>query len=88
MDEGETAPDSTPSWFISNRSSLPAEEPSRTETDRAPPLGQVTHCSITGSDRRAANSSLGPYSQPGRLKHTSYNNQKAETEGSGHEMVG
>ncbi len=40
------------------------------ETDLAPPLGQVTLDSITGSDRLAVDSSLDPYSQPGRLKHT------------------
>ena len=56
--------------FISHWSSLPAEEPKRTDSGWAPPLGQVTLCSITGSDRKAADSSLDPYSQPSHLKHT------------------
>lgn len=56
--------------FISEWSSLPAEESMRTGTGSAPPPGQETLCSITGSGRRAAGSSLDPYSQSSRLKHT------------------
>lgn len=41
----------------------------RTEIGQAPLPGQVTLCSITGSDRRAADSSLDPYSQTSHLKH-------------------
>lgn len=41
----------------------------RTETGRGPPPGQGTLCNITGSDRRAADSSRDPYSQPSHLKH-------------------
>lgn len=48
----------------------------RIETDSAPPLGQVILGSITGSDKRVANSSLDPYSQPNHLKHTRTENER------------
>lgn len=41
----------------------------RTETGRGSPPGQGSLCNITGSDRRAADSSRDPYSQPSHLKH-------------------
>lgn len=40
----------------------------KTESDWAPPLDQGILCSIDGFDRKAADSSQGPNSQPGRLR--------------------
>lgn len=53
------------SWLIFF---LPAEEPKRTETGWAPQQGLVSLCNTSGFDRRVADSSLGPYSQPNCLK--------------------
>lgn len=54
---------------ISDGIFLPVEEALRMETGWAPRLGQVTLCSTADSDRKAADSSLDPCSQPSHLKH-------------------